>query len=71
MAGGELAAQVACMECLFDHGVAVPAERIYEGTETDRYRCERGHEFGMDWKEPATEPQWPPPAEILAGLRRD
>lgn len=59
------------MVCLLDDGAVVHATRIYEGDETDRYRCEKGHEFGMDWTEPASEPQWPAPAELLAGLRRD
>jgi hypothetical protein len=48
--------------------VLTRAQRIYEGDETDRYRCEKGHDFGMDWLDPATEAQWPPPADILAGL---
>ena len=69
MAGGPLAADVACMTCLFDDRVAVRARRVHEGVETDRYRCERGHTFGLDWPTPAAEPQWPPPPEVLAGLR--
>ncbi len=52
------------MICLSDDGVLTKATRIREGMETDQYRCEKGHEFGMDWPEPATEPQWPPPPEI-------
>ena len=56
------------MQCLFDDRVAVRAQRIYEGDETDRYRCEKGHEFGMDWRAPATEPQWPPTPALLAEL---
>jgi hypothetical protein len=67
MAGGEFARDVACMVCLDDR-VLTRAQRIYEGDETDRYRCENGHDFGMDWLDPATEAQWPPPADILAGL---
>ena len=54
------------MVCLMDDGVLTRAKRIYEGDETDRYRCEKGHEFGQDWMEPATEPQWPPPPELAA-----
>ena len=66
MAGGKLAADIACPECLGD-GNIVKASRIYEGDESDGYRCERGHEFGMDWTTgPATEPQWPPPPELAA-----
>ncbi|RBP37898.1 hypothetical protein DFR37_10880 [Eoetvoesiella caeni] len=41
------------------------ALRIHEGRETDQYRCDKGHEFGMDWPEPATEPQWPPPSDLI------
>jgi hypothetical protein len=66
MAGGNLAAEVACMVCLFDHGRLTKATRIAEGDETDRYRCAKGHEHGVDWPMPATEPQWPPPAELAA-----
>lgn len=68
MAGGKFAADVACMQCLFDDRLVTRAHRIHEGRETDQYRCEKGHEFGLDWPTPATEPQWPPPPEILAGL---
>jgi hypothetical protein len=49
------------MVCL-GAGERVKATRIHEGIETDHYRCELGHEFGMDWPNgPATEPQWPMP----------
>jgi hypothetical protein len=68
MAGGTLAAEVACMVCLDDH-VLTPANRVYEGHETDHYRCEKGHEFGLDWPDPASAPQWPPPTDILEGLQ--
>ena len=65
MAGGELAQHVPCMVCLSD-GQITKAARIYEGAEDDRYRCEKGHEFGMDWRTgPATAPQWPPPPEFV------
>ncbi len=62
MAGGELADVVACMICLGDDGVTTKAKRIHEGVETDHYRCEKGHEFGLDWPTPASERQWPPPS---------
>lgn len=68
MAGGKLAADVTCMVCLVEHKAVVRARRIYEGDETDRYECEKGHVFGMDWPDPAAEPQWPPSAALLAGL---
>lgn len=48
------------MPCLVDDGVNTRAIRVHEGIESDQYRCEKGHTFGMDWREPATEPQWPP-----------
>jgi len=68
MAGGRLAADVTCMQCLYEDRLAVRARRVYEGAETDRYRCEKGHLFGLDWPTPASEPQWPPPADVLACL---
>ena len=68
MAGGAFAAEVACLQCLFDDRRVVRAERIFEGVEADRYRCEAGHGFGLDWPKPAPEPQWPAPPGILAGL---
>ena len=68
MAGGELAREVVCMVCL-DSGTVTKATRIHEGVESDQYRCERQHEFGMDWSRgPATEPGWPPPPEVLQML---
>jgi hypothetical protein len=64
MAGGKLAEHVLCMVCL-DSGALTKATRVHEGVESDQYRCERGHEFGMDWSRgPATEPLWPPPPEL-------
>jgi hypothetical protein len=66
MAGGPHAHHVVCMECL-TAGQLTRATRVYEGDEDDRYRCERGHEFGIDWGQgPATEPQWPPSPELEA-----
>lgn len=51
------------MECL-DERVLTRAVRVAEGAESDQYRCEKGHRFGIDWRgEPATELQWPPPPE--------
>jgi hypothetical protein len=64
MAGGPNAEAVVCMVCLSEDRTLTKAIRIYEGDEDDRYRCEKGHEFGIDWsREPATEPQWPPGPE--------
>jgi hypothetical protein len=52
------------MDCLMD-GVLTKAARTYEGSEDDRYRCKKGHEFGMDFRKgPATEPMWPPSQEM-------
>lgn len=65
MAGGEFAAEVVCMTCYGDDGVLTRALRVHEGYEADRYRCEKGHAFTMDWPEPANEPQWPPPAGLF------
>ncbi|MBX3233362.1 MAG: hypothetical protein KIT84_33745 [Labilithrix sp.] len=66
MAGGELAAEVPCMICLCDEGVWTKATRVFEGHESDRYVCEKRHEFGMDWRTPPTERQWPPPGRARA-----
>jgi len=63
MAGGPNAELVVCMVCLADDQVLTKATRVHEGVEGDQYRCDKGHEFGMDWPEPATEPQWPPGPE--------
>lgn len=69
MAGGKFAEEVCCFVCM-DEGKATRAKRVYEGIEDDHYRCDEGHEFGIDWSrgEP-TEPQWPPPADIAAMLK--
>jgi hypothetical protein len=70
MAGGPHAQHVPCMVCL-EAGALVKATRVYEGIEDDHYECERGHEFGLDWRRgPAEEPQWPPPAELAAALEK-
>ena len=61
MAGGPHAETVACVVCMTDHRTLTRAERTSEGFETDEYRCEKGHTFGIDWSAanmPA-EPQWP------------
>jgi hypothetical protein len=56
------------MECLGERTLT-RATRIREGVETDDYRCDLGHEFGMNWLDkPATEPQWPPSDELRAAL---
>ena len=65
MAGGKFAEKIPCTVCLVDHQALVPAERTYEGDETDEYTCEKGHSFGMDWSSgPADEAQWPPSQEL-------
>ncbi len=66
MAGGPNAQVVACMEC------AGPADRTYEGSETDHYRCrDCGASFGMEWRGgPPDEPVWPISAEETAAIRR-
>ena len=54
------------MICI-DEGRLVKAVRVHEGVETDQYGCERGHRFGMDFpRGPATEPEWPPPPDVVA-----
>jgi len=58
------------MVCLTD-GALTKATRIGEGVEDDRYVCELGHEFGIDWSHgAATEAQWPPSAEVRAMIAR-
>lgn len=70
MAGGPHAAVVPCMVCL-DDGAVRPARRTREGVESDSYRCEAGHEFGLDWSRgPPDAPEWPPPPELLAALQK-
>lgn len=70
MAGGPLAREVMCMVCL-DEAKVTRATRIHEGVESDQYRCDVGHEFGMDWSRgPASEAQWPPPPEIVEAMKR-
>jgi hypothetical protein len=66
MAGGKHAEYVPCMVCMADDNLLVKATRVYEGVEDDKYVCEKGHEFGMDFRDgPATEPQWPPSPELV------
>jgi hypothetical protein len=66
MAGGPLAEEVVCLDCL-DDGALTKAARVTEGVESDHYQCEKGHVFGIDWRgQPATEPQWPPPPEYAS-----
>lgn len=52
MAGGKFAAVMGCLVC------GARADRIYEGDEDDTYKCEAGHQFNVEWREPATEPMW-------------
>lgn len=69
MAGGIHAEITACLVCMDDSRMLTRAVRTHEGYESDEYRCEKGHVFGIDWSSgPATEPQWPPPAELRAAL---
>jgi hypothetical protein len=58
------------MVCLSDDNTVVRATRIREGVESDNYICEKGHDFGLDYRNgPATSPQWPPPPELAAALK--
>lgn len=69
MAGGPLAHEIPCMVCMGDDSKLTKATRVHEGVESDQYVCENGHAFGMDWHTgPATEPQWPPSAEMIAAF---
>lgn len=66
MAGGPLAQEIPCFECLAE-GKATRAERLYEGVEDDQYRCDLGHEFGVDYRRgPATQATWPLTPEQIA-----
>lgn len=75
MAGGKHAEIIPCSVCLADNMELVPAKRTYEGDETDEYKCDKGHTFGMDWSAgPAEQPQWPPSEELkqlVASQRTD
>jgi len=69
MAGGPLAQEVPCFECLGE-GKITKATRISEGAEDDHYRCDLGHEFGIDYRKgPATEPQWPLTPEQIEAFK--
>lgn len=66
MAGGPLAQEIPCFECLGE-AVVSRATRLYEGVEDDRYECERGHTFGVDYRRgPATAATWPLTPEQIA-----
>ena len=69
MAGGAHGQIVMCLTCMMAKEV-VAAHRYSEGIETDWYRCEKGHEMGIDWSRsgPPSESQWPPSEEALACL---
>jgi hypothetical protein len=68
MAGGPLAKECACFVCLGDNKIT-KATRVHEGVESDQYVCEKGHQFGVDYRKgPATTPQWPLPPETIAAL---
>ncbi len=68
MAGGKFAQFVPCAVCM-ETRTLTKATRLREGVESDQYRCEKGHSFGMDWPTPATEPQWPVPQELADALK--
>ena len=69
MAGGPFGAEVVCAVCIGEHSRLTRAVRVHEGVESDAYRCERGHEFGLDWRrEPATAPEWPPGPALRAAF---
>ena len=59
MAGGPFAARLPCSACQ-QLGELAPADRIYEGSEDDRYRCARGHTFGIHWRQIPSRPLWAP-----------
>jgi hypothetical protein len=68
MAGGPLAEYVTCRVCR-DEGKLTKATRFYDGIESDAYRCEKGHESWIDWRNgPATAPQWSPSSESSTTL---
>lgn len=62
MAGGPFAAVVACDVCRWRFDRWTVAERIYEGSENDQYRCAEGHTFGIHWRSIPDHPMWPPTA---------
>ena len=71
MAGGKNAEFVPCLICMADDAVLSKATRTYEGDESDEYRCERGHDFAMDWSAgPAREPQWPASQALTEALAK-
>jgi hypothetical protein len=66
MAGGPLAQEIPCFECLGE-GKVTKATRLHEGVEDDQYECERGHKFGVDYRRgEATEATWPMTPEQIA-----
>jgi hypothetical protein len=72
MAGGPLAQEIWCFTCYGETNKITKATRVYEGEEDDHYRCELGHEFGVDFRKgPATEAQWPPPPELVAAANEN
>jgi len=59
------------MVCMGDLGELTRAVRVSEGVESDQYRCEKGHTFGMDWhKGPAPEPLWPPDPDLVEAFAK-
>lgn len=68
MAGGPLAQEIPCFDCLAE-GKVSKATRVHEGVEDDQYECERGHQFGVEYRRgPATEPTWPLTPEQIAAI---
>ena len=68
MAGGPLAQEIPCFDCLAE-GKVSKATRVHEGVEDDQYECERGHQFGVDYQRgPASERTWPLTPEQIAEI---
>lgn len=63
MAGGPFARVIPCDTCRAA-SVRAPAERVYEGSENDRYACARGHTFLIHWRALPTKPLWIDDARI-------
>jgi hypothetical protein len=63
MAGGPYANVVPCSHCE-RQGVLEPAERTYEGSENDVYRCARGHTFAIHWRQIPERPLFERPSPV-------
>jgi hypothetical protein len=67
MAGGPNAKAVMCWHC------TGKANRTYDGSETDYYKCEECNtEFGIDWRHRGQpdRPCWPPSPEEQAAAKK-